>query len=65
MGIWIILIGIMVLSMIVSLTLQSKFKKYSKIPLDSGLSGKEVAVKMLEENGIYDVKVESVPGQLT
>ncbi len=65
MGIWIILIGIMVLSMIVSLTLQSKFKKYSKIPLDSGLSGREVAMKMLEENGIYDVKVESVPGRLT
>ena len=65
MSIWIILIGIMVLSMIVSLTLQSKFKKYSGVPLDSGLSGKEVAMKMLEENGIYDVKVESVPGQLT
>jgi len=65
MSIWIILIGIMVLSMIVSLTLQSKFKKYSKVPLDSGLSGREVAQKMLEDNGIYDVKVESVPGQLT
>ncbi len=65
MSIWIILIGIMVLSMIVSLTLQSKFKKYSRVPLASGLSGREVAVKMLEDNGIYDVKVESVQGKLT
>lgn len=65
MSIWIIVIGIMVLSMIVSLTLQSKFKKYSRVPLASGLSGREVAVKMLEDNGIYDVKVESVQGKLT
>jgi uncharacterized protein len=63
--IWVIFIGFMILSWIISLTLKSKFKKYSKIPLDNGMSGKEVAEKMLRDNGIYDVKIESVPGQLT
>ncbi len=46
-------------------TLQSRFKKYSKIPLRNGMTGKEVAEKMLHENGIYDVQVISVRGQLT
>jgi len=45
--------------------LKSKFAKYSKVQLRSGLSGKEVAEKMLADNGIYDVKVVSVEGQLT
>jgi Zn-dependent membrane protease YugP len=63
--IWVIFIGFMILSWIISRTLKSKFKKYSKIPLDNGMSGKEVAEKMLRDNGIYDVKIESVPGQLT
>lgn len=65
MSIWIIFIGFMILSWVISLRLKSKFKKYSKIPLDNGMSGKEVAEKMLRDNGIYDVKVESVEGQLT
>jgi Zn-dependent membrane protease YugP len=65
MSIWIIMIGIMVLSMIVSMTLKSKFSKYSKIPLDNGMSGREVAERMLRDNGIYDVKIGSVEGQLT
>jgi Zn-dependent membrane protease YugP len=65
MSIWIIMIGIMVLSMIVSMTLKSKFSKYSKIPLDNGMSGREVAERMLHDNGIYDVKIGSVEGQLT
>ena len=65
MSIWIIFIGFMILSLVISLTLKSKFKKYSKIPLENGMSGKEVAEKMLRDNGIYDVKVESVEGQLT
>jgi uncharacterized protein len=65
MSIWIIMIGIMVLSMIVSMTLKSKFTKYSKIPLDNGMSGREVAERMLHDNGIYDVKIVSVEGQLT
>ena len=64
-GIWIIFIGIMVLSWIVSMTLSSKFKKYSKIPLDNGMSGREVAQRMLRDNGISDVTVESVQGHLS
>jgi Zn-dependent membrane protease YugP len=65
MSIWIIFIGFMILSWIVSAVLKSKFKKYSKIPVDGGLSGKDVAEKMLRDNGIYDVKVECVQGSLT
>jgi uncharacterized protein len=53
------------ISMIISSVLKSKFKKYSKVPLSSGLSGREVAEKMLRENGIYDVKVTSVDGFLS
>ncbi len=52
------------ISMLVSGRLKSKFNEYSKIPLSGGLSGKEVAEKMLHENGIYDVKVVSVNGFL-
>jgi uncharacterized protein len=63
--IWIIFIGFMLLSWGVSLTLKSKVKKYSKIPIENGMSGKNVAEKMLRDNGIYDVKVESVKGELT
>jgi uncharacterized protein len=55
----------MILSWIVSMVLKSKFTKYSKIPLDNGMSGREVAERMLRDNGIYDVKIQSVPGQLT
>jgi Zn-dependent membrane protease YugP len=62
---WVIFIGFMILSWIVSLILKSKFKKYSKLPLDNGMSGKEVAERMLRDHGIFDVKVESVEGQLT
>ncbi len=55
----------MVLSWIVSMTLKSKFKRYSRIPIDNGMSGKDVAERMLHDNGIYDVRVESVQGHLT
>ena len=65
MSIWVIMIGIMLLSMGVSLTLKAKFNKYSKIPLDNGMSGREVAERMLRDNGITDVKIGSVEGQLT
>ena len=65
MSIWVMFIGFMILSWIVSLTLKSKFKKYSKITLDNGMSGKEVVERMLRDNGIYDVKVGSVPGHLS
>jgi Zn-dependent membrane protease YugP len=65
MTIWILFIGFMILSWVVSMVLKSKFKKYSKILLDNGMSGKEVAERMLRDNGIYDVKVVCVQGQLT
>jgi len=53
------------ISFIVSAILKSKFTRYSKIPLANGLSGREIAEKMLRENGIYDVKVTSVEGFLS
>jgi Zn-dependent membrane protease YugP len=53
MSIWIIFIGFMILSWIVSMTLKSKFSKYSKIPLDNGMSGREVAEKMLQRQWYY------------
>ena len=53
------------LSWIVSSSLNSKFKRYSKIPIARGLTGKDIAEKMLRENGVFDVKVISTPGQLT
>ncbi len=61
----IITFAFMIIGGIVSSRLRNKFKEYSQIPLSSGLSGKEIAEKMLEENGIYDVEVTSVPGFLT
>jgi uncharacterized protein len=64
-NIWIIFIAFMILSWIVSLVLKSKFKKYAKIPLDNGMSGKEVAERMLRDQGISGVRVECVQGQLT
>ncbi|MFD2742664.1 MULTISPECIES: zinc metallopeptidase [Sphingobacterium] len=62
---WIIFIGIAVISWIVQYRFKSKFKKYSEMPLTSGLSGAEVAEKMLRENGLTDVEIISVEGQLT
>ncbi|MEQ1677285.1 MAG: zinc metallopeptidase [Chitinophagaceae bacterium] len=53
------------ISFVVSAILKSKFSKYGKIPLANGMSGREIAEKMLRENGIYDVKVTSVEGFLT
>ena len=60
---WIIFIGIAVASWLVSKSLENKFEKYSKVPLN--LTGKEVAEKMLRDNGITDVNVVSVEGHLT
>ncbi|EFK37045.1 Putative neutral zinc metallopeptidase [Chryseobacterium gleum] len=61
-----IIIGIsMLVSWWVSSRLKSKFEYYSNVRLRNGLSGKEVAEKMLRDNGINDVQVISVPGQLT
>lgn len=53
------------ISFIVSMVLKSKFTKYGKIPLANGLSGKQIAEKMLRENGIYDVQVSSSQGFLS
>ena len=62
---WIIFIGIAVVSWLVQMNLQSKFKKYSKIPTGNGMTGADVALKMLHDNGIYDVTVTHTPGHLT
>lgn len=62
---WILFGLIALVSYAVSSMLQSKFKKYSKVPLANGLTGRDVAEKMLHDNGIYDVKVTSTPGTLT
>lgn len=64
-GAWILMILIAVLGMVVQGMLQSKFKKYSKMALRNGMTGRDVAEKMLHDNGIYDVQIISVRGQLT
>ncbi len=61
----VIMIVFAILSFAIQYKLKSKFKKYSKIALHSQISGREAAEKMLKDNGIYDVKVMSVQGQLT
>lgn len=65
MAYWVIFILVALASWAVSANLKGKFEEYSKVPLDSGMSGREVAEKMLHDNGIYDVRVISVEGQLT
>ena len=65
MNIWFIIIAIFVVSLIVQNTLQSRFNKYSKVGLPNGMSGAEVAQKMLRDHGIYDVKVVPTRGMLT
>lgn len=60
---WILFIGIAVVSYVVQANLKRKFEKYSKMPVT--MTGHDVAVKMLHDNGIYDVKVTSTPGMLT
>ena len=62
---WVLFIGIAIVSWLVQMNLQSKFKKYSKIPTGNGMTGRDVALKMLHDNGIYDVKVTHTLGQLT
>ena len=59
------MIIVMVLSLLVQSMLQSRFNKYSKVPVANGMSGAEIAEKMLRDNGIYDVKVVSTHGTLT
>ena len=64
-GYLILFIGIALASWIVQARLQSKFKKYSQVRLPAGLTGKEVAEKMLRDSGIFDVTVTSTNGHLT
>ncbi|MCC1483773.1 zinc metallopeptidase [Winogradskyella immobilis] len=64
-GYYVLAGAIFLLSSYVSNKLKSKFKHYSKVQLQNGMSGKEIAEKMLADNGIYDVEVISVRGQLT
>ncbi len=64
-GYYILLGGIALVSWLVSNTLKRKFDKYAKIQLRNGMSGKEIAEKMLADNGIRDVQVISTPGHLT
>ncbi len=64
-GTYLLLIVIAIAGMIVQGMLKSKFQKYSKIRLRAGLTGKEIAQMMLEDHGIYDVKIISTPGALT
>ena len=65
MSIWIIFGAFALLSYLISNRLKSKFKKYSKIPMNYGMTGKDVAEKMLYDNDIHDVKVVSTQGTLT
>ena len=55
----------MIIGMAVQSRLKSKFKEYSNQPTSSNLSGQEIAKKMLNDNGIYDVQITSVEGSLT
>ena len=64
-GYYIIIGLITLLSWAISSVLKQKFKKYSKVSLRNGLSGAEIAEKMLQDHGIYDVRVISTPGMLT
>lgn len=62
---WLIFIAFMLLSWLVSARLKSKFRAYSKIPISGLMTGRDVAEKMLRDNGIGDVTVLSVQGELT
>ncbi|MES2487783.1 MAG: zinc metallopeptidase [Bacteroidota bacterium] len=64
-GYYILMGAIALVSWAVSSKLKSKFEFYSKVHLRNGLSGAEIATKMLNDNGIYDVRVISTPGRLT
>ena len=65
MGYYILIGAIALVSWLVSNQLKRKFEKYSKVHLRNGMSGEEIAKKMLADNGIYDVQVISTPGRLT
>lgn len=63
---YILILGVfMLLSWLISYQLKARFKKYSQIPMNKGMTGHDVAEKMLRDNGIYDVKIVTVEGDLT
>ena len=62
---WFLFIAVAIVSYVVQISFQRKFQKASEMPLLSGMAGREVAVRMLADHGIRDVKVTSTPGQLT
>lgn len=62
---WILFIGFALLSYLVQWNLKRKFKKYSQIPLSNNMTGRDVAIQMLRDNGITDVQVTHTPGTLT
>src|ERR1700759_2621530 len=62
---WLLMIVVAIVSFIVQWRFKSKFNHYAQVGLSSGLSGKDVAERMLRDNNIYDVQVISVEGQLT
>lgn len=64
-GMWIIFIGFTILSAIIQSQLKRRFERYSKIPTSNGMTGKDIAEKMLRDNGITNVKVMCVDGFLT
>ena len=64
-GAYIIGAIVMIISMAVSQQLKNKFRKYSKMPMSNGMSGAEIAQKMLQDNGIHDVKIKAAKGMLT
>jgi Zn-dependent membrane protease YugP len=65
MGAYVIGILVMLISLYVQWRLKSKFEEYSQVGLSNGMSGREIAEKMLRDSGIYDVRVVSVEGKLT
>lgn len=62
---WILFIAIAVASWLVQANLSNKFKRFSRMPIGGGMTGRDVALKMLHDNGIYDVNVTSTRGMLT
>ena len=62
---WLLIVVIGVVGMLVQWRLQSVFTKYSQVRTSNGMTGRDVAEKMLRDNGIYDVRVTSTPGHLT
>lgn len=65
MSYWILFGAIAIMSFLVQSNLKSKFEKYGKVFMPNRMTGRDVAIKMLHDNGIYDVRVISTPGQLT